>query len=195
MARNNQNAPVEESTEAGTEVSQALTRQQNVFGVKYTLSGIPATVEDYDKLSNRPGACLETAIGHDIAHKFNAQARSAIIDQLVKAVKEQNAEAVIPDQADTETDTAYFKRLLEEGVVTKEQVEALAITIEYSGAGQRSGVARKYKDIAEAAIKKAGSAEAAAAAVQVKLNKLEIPFTVAATVDSIAEAAKLISES
>lgn len=170
MARNKPEEPTVNDTVAETETPAVTTggrRVCNVMGIKYTLTKVPQTAEEYDAAAGKVGSCLERSVSADQAHKFNNTARSTIIETIktkYAAEREANPELpALPEQGEKETDKDYFDSLVAknaEGValISAEFLAALPpIEIEYSfGSTRSTGPNAQLKKVAEAVIAKFG---------------------------------------
>lgn len=154
-------AKKENAVESAPTTSTVSSRTANVLGIEYTLTGVPTTVEEYDTAAGRIGACLDRAVDAQVAHRFNSQARGAVVEAVQAALKAQHGEGYsVPEQGELSED-AYIKKLKEDGVIDAEFLKSLPpIEIEFSLTSTRSsGPGKKFLEAATAAINQFGSAD------------------------------------
>jgi len=167
---------------------------------------VPETVEEYDVLAKKAGACLESAILNTIyramLNVFRSDFTEAVEKQTGIARKTKPSGRKVKDDAgkDTdediliydETESEYFDRVLVESKQDRTAFSSLANTVaatlvfdpsasEKKPAGPKK-TAKKYLEAAEA-IKTAGKLEVVAAMLAAKLG-----IVVDATVESLGAA-------
>ena len=91
--------------------------ETNVFGLNFTVNTPFNSVEEFDNLAGKSGACLLEATNHVIAHKHLARVRSAICKKLEELTGIERSKTVDADGKNlkyTESEQTYFKRVAAE---------------------------------------------------------------------------------
>jgi hypothetical protein len=176
---------------------------------------VPSSVEEYDKLAGRVGACLDDANQYNLFHSWNGEFRPKFVEAFEKqtGIKRQlNQEAIdkAPARKDGtkpeifEQEAKYFKRALAElgEDISKYQslAEAVARQVKFDPSeGTRSGgkVGKEYMSAAQQVFDAEESSPGAIEKVVTRLQELnnitiEIDFeTIQPTLESLARAIKI----
>lgn len=150
----------------------------NSLGIEFTVNGLPSSVEEYDEMAQRQGACLDSAIGQFIAHTHLTKVRSALVAAVEKITgierekKEEDGKTSFTETEKTYLDRVESEHLQPEGkslyegdIYTKLQAAAAAVEVDLTKqtrVGASSKLAQKWLDMA-GEIVKAGKADAFAA--------------------------------
>lgn len=155
------------------------------MGIEFTVSGLPATVEKFDEMAQRPGACLEAALSNYLAHNHFSKVRAAVVKALADATGiARKVEKDGDREVFAETENQYVKRATAElesaGDSIDNYMDALTeaaaavevdLTKQIRGAGSDK-VAAKWITAAEQ-IRDAGKLDAVAAKLGVELGNDE----------------------
>lgn len=109
----------------------------NVFGIEFNVKTPYNTVEEFDNLAGKAGACLAEATNHVIAHKHLARVRQAVCKKLEELSGIERAYTTAEDGKSkkyTETEQTYVKR----------------VTVELGGSEDWEGIIAELKNTAEA---------------------------------------------
>lgn len=134
-----------------------------------TINGLPGSVEMFDTMAGRQGACVETAVDGYVAHTHLTRVRKVLCAKLEVST---GVERKKDGKKFLETEGAFIKRLeaeLGDSLYTDHRDAATAAFAEtpvnlsrmerQAGAGSAGAVAKKYLEMADA-IKLAGKLDA-----------------------------------
>jgi hypothetical protein len=152
------------------------TEQVNSMGFEFPVNGLPETVEEFDKMAGRVGACLDGANAHYIAHTHLTKVRTAIVEAVEKVTGIEREKTVEGDKTTyAKTEARYIASVqsaLEEEGKSLEDPEYLTYITDAASAVEvdltkqtRSGggtarVAQKWLDVANDRVIVAGKADA-----------------------------------
>ena len=84
-----------------------------VFGLKFDVELPFNSVEEFDQLAGKAGACLDEAVQHVIAHKHLTRVRSAVVSKLEKLTGIERGKTTDESGKNvkyTESEQVYFRR-------------------------------------------------------------------------------------
>lgn len=119
-----------------------------ILGIN-VLATVPLDAETYDTYAGRTGACLDTALGYQMARSYHNKVRSGV----VTALKNQGHEP-----AEGETPDKFVNRLLDANTISREDFAALVVktadgidALSCLGGAERASIGQQWLDKAQAA--------------------------------------------
>lgn len=106
-----------------------MTVETNVFGIEFNVNTPFNSVEEFDNLAGKVGACLLEATNHVIAHKHLARVRQAVCKKLEELSGIERNYTTAEDGKSkkyTETEQTYVKRVTAELGGSEEWEDILA---------------------------------------------------------------------
>lgn len=91
--------------------------ETNVFGLEFDVNVPFNTVEEFDNLAGKAGACLMEATNHVIAHKHLGRVRAAVCKKLEELTGIERKKTTAEDGSSekyAETEQTYFRRVVAE---------------------------------------------------------------------------------
>lgn len=88
-----------------------------VFGLKFDVELPFNSVEEFDQLAGKAGACLDEAVQHVIAHKHLTRVRAAVVSKLEKLTGIERGKTTDESGKNvkyTESEQVYFRRVVQE---------------------------------------------------------------------------------
>lgn len=118
---------------------------RNSGGYTMVISGVPASVDEYDEMARSKGACLERAIDADFQHNWNGKWRKKFCVELEKLVGDdpelqRNKEVEGNKTKYLETENTYIGRVeAKTGQKYTELAQQVAGTIQFQPQGTGGG--------------------------------------------------------
>lgn len=91
--------------------------ETSIFGINFEVETGYNTVEEFDALAGKSGACLEQATMHVVAHRYLGKVRTAVVEALEKITgipREKTTDEKGENVKYVEQEKAYFDRVLKE---------------------------------------------------------------------------------